>query len=140
MARFIGLIAALSLMAAACSGTPYEPSYGFMLENYYEDGIPANQQAALRDGVLTEAEVEQATRASNACAATVPGIASVEPFQWVEEDRQFSGGQLEFEEGADREAVLEAARACYFEHAGLIEYAWLDQVYFGGWTDENLRG
>ncbi len=35
--------------------------------------------------------------------------------------------------------ALEAAQACYFEHAGLIEFAWLDQFYFGEWSEENLR-
>ena len=127
------------MVLASCSGSAYTPSHGFILETQYADGIPAGQLSALADGVLTEAEVERATRASDACVAAVPGIASVDPFRWVEQDGEFSGGNVAIEEGADREVALEAAGACYLEYAGLIEFAWLDQWYFGEWTDENLR-
>lgn len=126
-------------LLTGCSGQAYQPSYGFMLETHYQGIVPAGQQAALADGVLTEPDIEQATLASNTCAAAVPGIASIKPFHWVEQDGEFTGGELEFLDGADRDAALEKAQACYFEYAGLIEFAWLDQVYFGEWADENLR-
>lgn len=128
-----------AMVLANCSGSAYKPSYGFILETQYENGIPSDQQRALADGFLTEAEVERATRASDACVAAVAGIASVEPFRWVEQDGEFSGGNVEIEKGADEVAALDQARACYFKHVGLIEFAWLDQWYFGSWTDENLR-
>lgn len=131
------LVTALTL--TGCAGTPYEPSYGFVLETLYPEGVPEGQQRALADGVLSEQEVEQATRASNACAGAVPGIAAVEPFRWVEQDGDFIGGEIEFAEEADTEAALAAARACYIEHVALVEVAWLDQFYFGEWTEENLR-
>lgn len=134
------MISVIALVAAACSGEAYQPTYGFALETLYADGIPDPQQRYLADGRLTEQELEEATEASNRCAAAVPGIASVEPFRWVEQEGDFDGGNVEFTDGADREAALAAAQACYIEHMGLIEYAWLDQYYFGEWTDENLRG
>ena len=137
--RWAILAVAIGVVMSGCAGTPYEPSFGFMLETYYQDGIPAGQQAALADGVLTDREVDQATEASDACAAGVPGIASVEPFRWVEQDGEFSGGDLKFEDNVDRDAAVSAAQHCYFLHAALIEFAWLDQFYFGEWTDENLR-
>ncbi len=137
--RYLVGLAVLLPVLASCSGQPYEPAFGFMLETHYQDGVPAGQQSALADGVLTDREVEQATQASNACAGAVPGVASVKPFRWVEEDGEFTGGELEFDEDADRDIALEAAQACYFEHAGLIEFAWLDQFYFGEWSEENLR-
>ena len=129
----------ITLVLASCSGQAYQPSYGSVLETYYENGIPAEQLSALADGLLTEAEVEQATEAADVCVAAVPGIASVEPFVWVEQDGEFSGGNVEFEEDADQDTALAGARVCYFQHVGLIEFAWLDQFYFGEWTEENLR-
>ncbi len=129
----------ITLVLASCSGQAYQPSYGSVLETYYENGIPAGQLSALADGSLTEAEVEQATEAADVCVAAVPGIASVEPFVWVEQDGEFSGGNIEFEEDADQDTALAGARVCYFQHVGLIEFAWLDQFYFGEWTEENLR-
>ncbi len=128
-----------TLVLAACSGEAYQPSYGYIVETYYDNGIPAVQLSALTDGLLTEAEVEQAAAAADACVAAVPGISSVEPFQWVEQEGEFSGGSLEFEDDADEDAALAGARACYFQHVGLIEFAWLDQWYFGEWIEENLR-
>lgn len=130
----------ISALLAGCSGQEYEPSYGYILETYYENGVPAGQLSALADGLVTEAEVEQAAAATDACVAAVPGVSSVEEYRWVEEDGEFAGGKLEIEEDADRDVVLAQARACYFQYIGLIEFAWLDQVYFGGWTEENLRG
>jgi hypothetical protein len=123
-----------------CSGQTYEPGFGYILETYYENGIPAAQQSALADGVLTEAEVERATLAADACVGAVPGVASVEPFGWVEQDGEFSGGKIEFEDDADEDLAAAEARGCYFQHVALIEFAWLDQFYFGEWTEENLRG
>ena len=137
--RFAFSAAFVGVILAGCAGTAYQPSYGFILETHYADGIPPQQQSALADGILTDREVDQATELSDACVAAVPGIASVEPFRWVEQDGEFSGGDIEFEDGVDREAVLDAARECYFEHVALIEFAWLDQFYFGEWTEENLR-
>ena len=131
--------AVAGVILAGCSGTPYEPSYGFILETHYEDGIPAGQQSALADGFLSDREVDQATEASDACVGAVPGIASIEPFRWVEQDGEFSGGNIEFQDDVDQEAALAAARECYFEHVALVEFAWLDQFYFGEWTEENLR-
>lgn len=129
----------MAVTLAACSGSAYQPTYGFALETRYASGIPASQERLLADGRLTERELEEATRASNRCAAAVPGIASVEPFRWVEREGDFDGGNIEFTDDANREAALAAAEACYLEHMGLIEYAWLDQFYFGEWTEENLR-
>ena len=138
--RRLLVLAVLGTMAlTSCSGQAYQPSYTSILETYYENGVPQGQLSALADGVLTEAEVEEATLAADACVLAVQGIASVEPFQWVEQDGEFAGGSFELEEDADRDAALARARACYFQHAGLVEFAWLDQFYFGGWTEENLR-
>jgi hypothetical protein len=128
-----------TMLLTGCSGEAYQPSYGSIVDAHYENGIPAGQLSALADGILTEAEVEQATAAADACVGDVPGISSVEPYRWVEQDGEFSGGRIEIEDGADQEAVLVEARACYFQHVGLIEFAWLDQWYFGEWTDENPR-
>jgi len=135
--RFLISLAVPVVILAGCAGTPYEPSFGFILETHYQGAIPSGQQSALADGLLTDREVDQATEASDACVAAIPGIAAVEPFRWVEQDGEFSGGDIEFEDGADEDAAIEAARDCYFQHAALIEFAWLDQFYFGEWTDEN---
>lgn len=129
----------VALLVAACAGQRYEPTYGFVLETLYPDGIPDEQQRYLGDGRLTEDELDQATRASNECATAVPGVESVEPFRWDEQEGDFAGGDVTFTDDADRDEALEAARACYLRHMGLIEYAWLDQFHFGEWTEENLR-
>ncbi|NNC93211.1 MAG: hypothetical protein HKN80_12050 [Acidimicrobiia bacterium] len=129
-----------ALVLASCSGEAYQPSYGFIVETYYENGIPAGQQSALADGLLTEAEVVQAAAAADACVAAVSGVSAVEEYRWVEQDGEFVGGRIEIADEADRDAVLVDARACYFQYVGLIEFAWLDQWYFGEWTEENLRG
>jgi hypothetical protein len=136
--RRLALIAAGTVVVAACSAQPYQPSFGFALENLYPDGVPEVQQRFLADGRLTEQELEQATRASDDCVATVPGIASVDPFRWVEQEGRFDGGTVRFADGADREAAILAAQECYLEYVGLIEFAWRDQYYFGEWTEENL--
>lgn len=129
----------VTLVLASCSGEAYQPSYGFIVETYYENGIPSGQLSALSDGLLTEAEVEQAAAAADACVAAVTGVSSVDQYRWVEQEGEFVGGSLELEEGADRDVVMVDARACYFQYVGLIEFAWLDQWYFGEWTEENLR-
>jgi hypothetical protein len=129
----------ITMVLASCSGQAYQPSYGSIVETYYENGIPAAQLSALADGLLTEAEVERAAQAADTCVAAVPGISAVEPFVWVEQDGEFSGGSVEFEEDADEDTALAGARVCYFQHVALIEFAWLDQFYFGEWTEENLR-
>ena len=129
----------ITMVLASCSGQAYQPSYGHIVETYYENGIPAEQLAALADGLLTEAEVERAAQAADTCVAAVPGISSVEPFVWVEQDGEFTGGKIEIEEDADEDAALANARVCYFQYVGLIEFAWLDQFYFGEWNEENLR-
>jgi hypothetical protein len=137
MRRLASIISTVAL-AAACSGQPYQPSYGFALENLYPDGVPETQQRLLADGQLTEQELEGATRAADGCVAAVPGIASVEPYRWVEQEGRFDGGTVELEEGADRETAIRAAQECYIEYVGLIDFAWRDQYYFGEWTEENL--
>jgi len=129
----------VTMVLAGCSGQAYQPSYGYIVETYYENGIPDGQLSALADGLLTEAEVEQAAAAADACVAAVPEISSVEQYRWVEQDGEFSGGSVEIAEGADRDTALAKARVCYFQYVGLIEFAWLDQFYFGEWTRENLR-
>ncbi len=136
MRRLVTLLFGL-LVVAACTGQPYEASYAVALETLYPDGVPDAQQRYLEDGRLTEQELQQATQASDACAAAVPGIASVEPLRWVEQEGDFDGGTIRFADGADELAAVSAAQDCSFEHMGLIEYAWLDQYYFGGWTEES---
>ena len=127
------------MVLASCSGQAYKPSFGYIVETYYENGIPDGQLSALADGLLTEAERDQATEAADACVAALPGISSVEPFVWVEQEGEFSGGSLEFEEDANEDVVKAEARVCYFQYVALIEFAWLDQYYFGEWTEEKLR-
>ena len=129
----------ITMVLASCSGQSYQPGYGYILETYYQNGIPAAQLSALSDGLLTEEEVEQATSTADACVAAIPGISFVEPFVWVEQEGEFSGGNLEFADDADEDRVEAEARGCYFQHVALIEFAWLDQYYFGEWTEENLR-
>ena len=138
MRRLTLLVLGLLVVMAACSGRPYEASYAVALETLYPDGVPEAQQRYLADGRLTEQELRQATQASDACAAAVPGIESIEPLRWVEQEGDFDGGTVQFADGADEEAAITAAQDCYFEHMGLIEYAWLDQYYFGEWTEETL--
>ena len=136
--RRLLVFAAIALVVASCTGRPYEPTFGFALETLYADGIPEYQQRILDDGRLTRQELDQATQASDACVAALPGIESVEPFRWVEQEGDFEGGEIEYATGADRDATLAEARLCYIEYVGLVEYAWLDQYYFGEWTEENL--
>ena len=138
MRRSTLLALCLLVVMAACSGRPYEASYAVALETLYPEGVPEVQQRYLADGRLTEQELQQATQASDACAAAVPGIASIDPLRWVEQEGDFDGGTVEFADGADEETALAAAQDCYFKHMGLIEYAWLDQLYFGEWTEESL--
>ena len=139
MRRSALLALSILVVVTACSGRPYEPSYAVALDTLYPDGVPEVQQQFLADGRLTDQELQQATRASDACANAVPGIESIEPLRWVEQEGDFDGGTIQLAEGADEQAAVEAAQDCYFEHMGLIEYAWLDQFYFGEWTTEELR-
>ena len=138
--RRLALLVAGAGLVAACTGQPYEPSYGVALEQLYPDGVPEVQRRLLADGLLTEQELEQATQASNTCVAVVPGLTLVEPFRWVEQEGDFDGGTIEFEDGVDRDEVIQGTRDCYIEYVGLIEFAWLDQFYFGEWVEEGPTG
>ena len=135
--RRLALLAAGAALVAACTGQTYEASFGLVLEQEYSDGVPEVQQRLLADGRLTEQELEQAIQGSNRCVEGVPGLTLEEPFRWVEQEGDFDAGRIEFDEEADRDVVIEATRDCYREFMGLIEFAWLDQFYFGEWTEES---
>ncbi|MBT8203262.1 MAG: hypothetical protein KJO87_08160 [Acidimicrobiia bacterium] len=133
--RLVVTGAALVLLTG-CAGQPYEPSFETVRQTLYADGIPDGQERALADGLLTEQELTAAIDASNRCVAAIPGIELTEPYRWVPQDGDFDGGNVDLNPGADEETALAAAEACYVEHVALIEYAWLDQFYFGSWAQE----
>ncbi len=129
---------ALLFVLVACSRPEHLESFGWMVQTMYADGIPAAQQAAIDDGVITREEVEQAVVASYRCMGAIDGVIYDDPFHWREDGIEFGGGARPVP-GADEGLVVPLMDECYYEHAALVETAWFDQEYFGGFTFENKR-
>ncbi len=110
--------------------------FGWMLEHDYPDGVPPEQSEALDDQVITREELEAAAAAEVACMAELDGVVSVDGYNWQNEIDLVGGGP-HFAAGVDEAALAPALEACYYDHLALVFTAWLDQEYFGGWTEDN---
>ena len=134
------LIVALVLVifAAGCAEPDYEPSYGWVLENHYSDGIPRVQQEALEDHVISSGELADAAERRDECVMSIEGVVWIEEFEWVS-DMDFSDGAYRLRDGVDEDVVKPLADDCYFENLGLVETAWFDQEIHGEWVEEVLR-
>lgn len=135
MSRLAVALVAL-LFASSCAESEYDPSFGWVLETQYGDGIPIEQQKILSDGVVEGTEVADAAVARDECVADIDGVVWVEDFEW-ESDIDFAGGGYRLADGVDEADTQPLADACYFRYLALVETAWVDQEIFGEWTEEN---
>ena len=133
-----GVIAAIVLGSVACARSDHpDPMFGWMLEREYGDGVPVEQQLVLDDGRVTRAELEAAAAAEVDCLRGIDGVIAADSYNW-QNDVDLVGGGPRSADGADEMALEPAIEACYIDHLALVQTAWLDQEYFGGWSTENV--
>lgn len=126
------------VLLSACVPPEHVEYFGFLLETQYGGVVPAPQQSALADNVVTPIEVEEAVTASLDCMAGIEGVVVDEQFNWREDGIEFGGGAHPIP-GSDESVLVPMMDACYYEYAALVETAWFDQEYFGAFTTENLQ-
>ncbi len=132
------VLLAILLAVTGCTLPEHYETFGYLVETMYSEGIPAGQQALIADGIVTRGEVEQAVVASLECMDAIEGVTYDDPFHWREDGIEFGGGAVP-EPGADESLVVPLMDDCYYEHAALVETAWLDQEYYGSFSYENKR-
>jgi hypothetical protein len=128
----------ICVMLSACGPPEHVESFGYLLEAEYAGVVPAAQQSALDDGLITRAEVEQAVTASLDCMAEIEGVVVDDPFHWREDGIEFGGGARPLP-GTNEAVLVPMMDACYYEHVALVETAWFDQEYFGTFGYENVQ-
>ncbi len=128
----------ICVLSSACAPPEHVESFGFLLESEYQGVVPAAQQSALDDGLITRAEVEQAVTASLDCMGRIEGVVVDDPFHWREDGIEFGGGARPLP-GTNEAVLVPMMDACYYEHVALIETAWFDQEYYGAFRYESVR-
>lgn len=128
----------ICVLLSACGPPEHAEYFGSLLESEYGGVVPAAQQSALEDGLITRSEVEQAVTASLDCMAEIEGVVVDDPFHWREDGIEFGGGARPLP-GTNEAVLVPMMDACYYEHVALIETAWFDQEYFGAFRYESIR-